>query len=239
MLPSLHIQAINFNFAKISFLLQALERHVDSLDWITLLILGIMVLLVSVKATYPQRFQDFTSLLTTGKFMAFRGKENKAFHAFNILMFGVHLFSVSLFLFVTYKTFFEANPAQPQILFIRIATAYGSFVLLKAGIEKIIGDIFNLDPQIDYYVFQKLSYRNFMALFLLVPGLLFTYAFSPTKILVGSLIILLVLFNILSLFLIFKQNQNLIARHWFYFILYLCALEIAPYIILYKLFTIY
>ncbi|WP_394330131.1 DUF4271 domain-containing protein [Gillisia marina] len=32
-----------------------------------------------------------------------------------------------------------------------------------------------------------------------------------------------------------KKNLRLISRFSFYFILYICALEIAPYVILYKL----
>ncbi|WP_304138277.1 DUF4271 domain-containing protein [Mesonia mobilis] len=48
---------------------------------------------------------------------------------------------------------------------------------------------------------------------------------------------MLVLTNIFSLLLIYRKNQSLITGNWFYFILYLCTLEIAPYFILYKVFT--
>lgn len=219
--------------------MQAIERQVESLDWVSLIFLAAFMVLSLAKSFYPQRFEDFTSLITSNKFMVFRGKEYKAFHPFNILMFLVNIMAVSLFLYLVLKHFWaEENFEEPLIIFIRIATAYTSFVLLKYGIEKIIANIFDLDEKIDHYLFQKLSYRNFGALFLLFPLLLFFYSFPPSAPVLFGLLGLLILTNIISLTNIYKQNQNLISANWFYFILYLCALEIAPYIILYKLFTI-
>ena len=66
--------------------MQATERIYDYQDWITILFLSCFVILVVAKILFPQRFEDFTSLLNSGKFIAFKGKENKAFHAFNILL---------------------------------------------------------------------------------------------------------------------------------------------------------
>lgn len=170
--------------------------------------------------------------------MVFKGKENKAFHPFNILLFIINVISVSLFLFVLYRYFFEPAPKNQIIIFIRILTAYMCFILLKYGIEKIIANIFEFEDRMDYYLFQKLSHRNFISLFLLALTAIFIYTIPPTSFLLYSLIIIVLSTNLISLFTIYKQNQNLIAHNWFYFILYLCTLEIAPYIILYKLITI-
>ena len=217
--------------------MQAIERHVDSLDWITLILLTAILLLVIVKSVYPQRYEEFTSLLTSNKFMVFKGKENNAFHPFNILMFLVNALSVSLFLFILFRFFSTPDSLSPGILFIRIFTAYTCFVLLKFSIEKIFANIFDLDDTIDYYLFQKLSHRNFISLILLIFSVILVYAVTPTNgiLYVGMGFVLLA--NLLSLIVIYRQNQNLILGNWFYFILYLCALEIAPYIILYKLIT--
>jgi hypothetical protein len=168
----------------------------------------------------------------------FRGKKNKAFHPFNILLFFVHLISFSLLFYLVFNFFWEESSLEPGFLFIRIATAYASFILLKFGLEKIVGNVFDLDAQIDSYLYQKISYRNFIGLILLIPSLIFIYTFTPTAFILYSLLGILALTNIFSLLLIYRKNQSLITGNWFYFILYLCALEIAPYIILYKLITI-
>ncbi|MFD1094305.1 DUF4271 domain-containing protein [Salegentibacter chungangensis] len=218
--------------------MQAIERHVETLDWITIIFMVSLALLATVRSLYPQRFEEFASLLNSNKFMVFKGKENKAFHPFNILMFIVNVLAVSTFLYLLYTFFIEAKPPKPLVVFIRILTAYMGFVLVKFGIDKIISNIFEFDAQMDYYLFQKLSHRNFISIGILVAAALLIYSLEPTRILIYGLIITILLANLISLFVIYKQNQNTIVSNWFYFILYLCALEIAPYIILYKLFTI-
>ena len=217
--------------------MQAIERHVVSLDWITLSLIGALLLLAIVKTAYPQRFEDFLSLLSSNKFMMFRGKKNKAFHPFNILLFLVQLISISLLLYLFFNFFWEETALDPLFVFIRIATAYGSFVMLKFGLEKIIANVFGLDDYIDSYLYQKISYRNFIGLILLIPCLIFIYTYSPTAFALYTLLAIVVFINFFSLLLIYRKNQNLFTGNWFYFILYLCALEIAPYIILYKLIT--
>lgn len=217
--------------------MQAIERHVDSLDWITLILLTSVILLVIVKSLYPQRFEEFYSLLTSNKFMVFKGKENKPFHPFNILMFLVNSISVSLFLFLLFRFFYGTDSISTGVLFIRIFTGYTCFVLLKFSIEKIVANIFDLDETMDYYLFQKLSHRNFISLILLIFSVILVYAVTPTSGILYAGVVFVLLANLLSLIVIYRQNQNLILGNWFYFILYLCALEIAPYIILYKLIT--
>ncbi len=217
--------------------MQAIERIHEHRDWITLLFILCFILLALAKISYPQRFEEFISLLNSGKFIAFKGKENKAFHAFNILLLCIQILAVSVFLFITYQYFFESS-LPPIIIFIRILTAYGCLILLKAGVEKIIGNIFELDEKMDYYLFQKISYRNFISLFLLTVSLFLVYSIDPNATLIGIAGVLVIIANAIALFIIYRKNQTLLGANWFYFILYLCALEIAPYIILYKLITI-
>ena len=80
--------------------MQATERFYEYQDWITLLFLACFILLVVAKTQFPQRFEEFSSLLNSGKFIAFKGKENKAFHVFNILLLIIQALSVSIFLFI-------------------------------------------------------------------------------------------------------------------------------------------
>ena len=216
--------------------MQAIERVIEYQDWITVLFLACLALLVVAKQLFPQRFEEFIALLNSGKFIAFKGKENKAFHAFNILLLTLQAVAVSIFLYVVYRFLFETETSG-LVIFIRIFTAYFCLVLIKAGVEKIIGNIFEIDDKIDYYIFQKFSYRNFISLFLLLSALFLIYAFHPTAWILSIIGGSAILANTYAMVIIFRRNQSVLSAHWFYFILYLCALEIAPYIILYKLIT--
>jgi len=217
--------------------MQATDRIYEYQDWITIIFLICFVLLVLAKLLFPQRFEEFISLLNSGKFIAFKGKENKAFHAFNILLLTIQALAISIFLYIAYTYFFETS-SSAIVSFIRILTAYFCLILIKAGIEKIIGNIFDLDEKIDYYLFQKFSYRNFISLFILIASLFLVYSVNPTALIIGIIGITAITANAFGLVIIYRRNQSLFSANWFYFILYLCALEIAPYIILYKLITI-
>ena len=205
-------------------------------DWITLLLLGALVLLVTARYSFSQRFSHFIMLFATDKYLILRGKDPKIFHPFNLLLFTINVISVGLFIFIFYKAIYP-EIERPKILFTRIATAYAAFVLLKFSLEKILANILSIDRKIDHYLFFKLSYRNFMALILLPLCMAFIYVWEPSlRVLYISLGIIL-LMNFVSLLSVFQKNQQYILKHWFYFILYLCALEIGPYFILYKLVT--
>lgn len=218
-------------------LLEAIERYAVSQDWITLLLLLVLVILMVAKYSFPQRFQDFLLLFATDKYLLLKGKQPKIFHPFNILFFVINIISASLFIFLFYTQLTNNTPERPVVVFLRIATAYTTFVLLKFSLEKILANIISLDAKMDYYLFHKLSYRNYMALALLPVSMAFIYTWNPTLTALYICIFIILLLNFIAVVSTYKKNQQFISSHWFYFILYLCALEIGPYFILYKLFT--
>ena len=217
--------------------MEALERHVVNQDWITVLFVVVLGLLVLAKHSFSQRFHHFMMLFATDKYLIIQGKNPNIFHPFNLLFFAVNMISVGIFAFIGYREFSGENIERPAVIFIRIVTAYAAFVLFKFALEKILANILSLDKQVNYYLFYKLSYRNFIAILLLLPTMFFVYWTSPGTGAFRTVLILILLLNFISLLAVYRKNQQLILNHWFYFILYLCALEIGPYFILYKLIT--
>lgn len=217
--------------------MEAIERHAVSQDWITLLLVFTFVLLVIAKYSFTQRFAHFSMLFATDKYLLLKGKDPNLFHPFNILLFVVNAISVALFIYVFFLTFREADPERPKILFLRIITAYTAFVLLKFSLEKILADVVSVYDKMNYYLFHKLSYRNFIALILLPVSMFFIYVWEPSPLVLYVVVGLILIMNLITLLSAFVKNQQYILNNWFYFILYLCALEIGPYYILYKLVT--
>ena len=216
--------------------MEVIERSSISQDWITVLLLGVFLILVVVRKMYPQRFIDFTMLFATNKYLLIRGREPQIMDPFNVLLFVVTVISVTLFIVLFYSTY-AGQVERPQIFFLQIATAYATIILLKFSLEKIIANILSLDNKMDYYMFYKLSYRNFLALILLPVSIFLTYVWKPGLMVFYICAGFLLLLNLITIVGIFRKNQPYILNNWFYFILYLCALEIGPYYILYKLVT--
>ncbi len=218
----------------IKFNVQYIERHTETLDWVTLLLVCCFVLLAFAKYLYPKRFEEFILLPITNKYFLVQGRNDEIQHPFNILLFASQVISVSLFIYLIIKKINPELPKNNPWLFVQICTGYVVFVFIKFSIEKIIGAIFSIDSLINSYLYHKLSYRNLMAILFFVVNLVFFYVMDPSLNLLFIFVSVILLLNGIALFYSYKTNGNVILSNFFYFILYLCALEISPYIILYK-----
>ena len=193
---------------------------------------GCIVVIAILKVIYPKRFEDFIRLPVSNNYFLAKGKSEELRHPFSILLFLIQLISISLF---AYLFFLEKGKAT-VLLFFQILSAVFIFIIVKTSIEKMIGTIFSIKNVIDQYIYEKLTYRNFISLLLIIANLIFYFSVKPD---LNTLLIftgILFLINILFLFYSYKNYRSLIFSNFFYFLLYLCALEISPYLILYKAF---
>ena len=208
------------------------NRIIESLDWVTLIMVGCIVVIAILKVIYPKRFEDFIRLPVSNNYFLAKGKSEELRHPFTVLLFLIQLISISLFVYL----FFLEKGKATVLLFFQILSAVFIFIIVKTSIEKMIGAIFSIKNIIDQYIYEKLSYRNFISLLLIIANLIFYFSVKPD---LNTLLIftgILFLINILILFYSYKKYRSLIFSNFFYFLLYLCALEISPYLILYKAF---
>ncbi|GAA0872499.1 DUF4271 domain-containing protein [Gangjinia marincola] len=213
-----------------------IERTYTSNDWISFVLLFILTVLVIIKLLNREQFLVFVQLPFTGRFSGITPKNSLA-NVFNGLFFLVHVLSMALlvgfFIRLTYQN------QEPQLLsftkYIQIAVAYSVFLLGKYLIEKIVASIFNVEHLIDQYLYYKISFKSYLSFIVIPVCILFTYTFTGSYILIVIGLGIVGLFNLLFLINYFIKNQEVILVNWLYFILYLCALEIGPYVILYKL----
>ncbi len=217
--------------------MQFIERLNPSADLATVLLLGCFVLFAAAKYFYPKRFDEFILLIISNKYFLVHGKNDKIWHPFNVLLFIGQIITVSLFALLLFKVFNTTEFSDNKWLFLQISTGYTVFVLIKFSIEKIIGNVFSMDTLINQYLYQKLSYRNSIAVLLFMGNLFFFYGYPPTAISLLIFVLIVFILNALALFNSYKNWGTIVLGNFSYFILYLCALEISPYIILYKTFV--
>ncbi|AXP80251.1 hypothetical protein CJ739_1160 [Mariniflexile rhizosphaerae] len=208
-------------------------RDIISNDFFTIMLVVGMILIATAKLTSPKRFNDFISVLGNSKYLKIYSRDQKFFDKFDALLFANLIISVSLFCFISYKFFTKTNTISPDTMF-KISFGISVFILIKVFIERLIGSLFEMDAIIDQYLFQKISYKNYLGLVLIPINALLLFSFKPTLTFFYVTVILLFIVILIGLVTSFKAHQSLIKHNFFYFILYLCALEIAPCIILYK-----
>ncbi|WP_333694227.1 DUF4271 domain-containing protein [Flavobacterium sp.] len=211
-------------------------RIIESKDWATVLFVLCLVLVVVTKTFFEARFSEFIRLIATDKYIKIYKDPSHIMSWFTISLFVVQLISFSFFILILLD-FVGLGSKTDGIKFIQIITLLGVFVLSKYLIEKIIATSFNIEDFTEQFNLQKVSYRTLLGLILLPINVLLYYNSFSSEILLYGILAFVLIFNGFTYLLSLKSYQNLLFSKLFYFILYLCALEIAPYFFMYYWFT--
>jgi hypothetical protein len=209
-------------------------REIISNEWFTVLIVLCVGILTFVKARFANRFNDFLWVIGNSKYLKVYSRDQKFIDQFDGFLFLNLIISLSLFFFIWNNTFLEPLTFD-LILFLKLILGIGAIILVKVLLERLVGSLFEIDALIDAYIFQKMNYKNYIGIILLPINILLIYTLQPSKMILYIVIGLLLLVNMMGFLTSFKMHQKLILNNFFYFILYLCALEIGPYLILYWL----
>lgn len=150
---------------------------------------------------------------------------------FHIFFTVFQLLNLSLFLYLVVSIYKPNEVLPTPLLFALILGLVFLFLFVKILIQLGNSTIFNNQSVIAEILFKKISYLNYSSLVMFLANVMLTYVFigSKTVILLGSALILLIL--IIGWVTIIKTHLKFLTNYFFYFILYLCALEIAPIII--------
>ncbi|WP_136480377.1 DUF4271 domain-containing protein [Cognatitamlana onchidii] len=211
-------------------------RDIISNELFTVLLVISLVIIAIAKLVAPKRFDDFILVLGNDRYLKIYSRDQKFFDNFDALLFSNLIISVSVFCFIVYR-FTNDTTRLPINGMFKFAVGIAIFILIKVLLERLIGSLFEIDKLTDLYLFQKITFKNYLGVVLLPINALLLFTLEPTINLIYAIVILLLIVNIIGLLSSLKTNQSLIKNNLFYFILYLCALEIAPYIILYKVFV--
>ena len=102
------------------------------------------------------------------------------------------------------------------------------FVLSKFLIEKIVGTAIDSESVVDQFNLIKTNYRAFLGFLLLQVNIVLYYNAVPIKEVFYVILGVFLLYNVFTYYFLVKTYQKMILGKVFYFILYLCTLEIAP-----------
>ena len=211
-------------------------RIVENKDWATLLFLFSLVLIALSKSLFENRFSEFTKLIVSDKYIKVYKDSGLMMSWFTVFLFIVQIVSFSFFIHLLLNSFGYTIKTD-WISYIQIFTFLTVFILSKYLIEKIIGTAFDIEEFVEQFNLQKVSYRTFIGLFLLPFNCFLFYNDSISHNLMLFFLSTILIINVFTYILSIKKHQNILIGNLFYFILYLCALEIAPYYFMYYWFT--
>ena len=207
-------------------------RITESKDWATVLFVLSFAIIAVTKSVFENRFADFANLIYSNKYIKVYKDSTNLKSTFTLSLFLVQVISLAFFIQITLSYFGHASKTD-WLLYIQIVTLLVFFILSKYLIEKIIATSFNIEEFMEQFNLQKVTYRTYIGLFILPFNIILFYYDSISKNIPLLIIAIILIINMLTYLISIKNYQNLIFSKLFYFILYLCALEIAPYYFMY------
>ncbi|MFV0566926.1 MAG: DUF4271 domain-containing protein [Flavobacteriaceae bacterium] len=210
-------------------------REIPSNELFTIFIMVSIVAVATAKLIAPNRFNDFVYVVTNSKYLKIYAREQKFTDRFEVLLLINLMLSGAIFGLILYQYFFNTNTVPANQAMVLVA-GIGGFVIAKIAVEYFIGNLFEINSLINLYLFQKTSYKMYIGLLLIPINAVLLYSNLPLSVSIWIALALILLINLVGFASTIKSHESLIKANLFYFILYLCALEIAPYVILYKVF---
>ena len=208
-------------------------RNYITHEWFTIFtIIGLFTIVVA-KYLNTLRFNDFLYVIGNSKYLKIYAKDQKFIDQFDSFLFINLSLSLSIFIYFAYNTF--VTPVDFELMsFLKLTFAVSTIIIIKTLLERLIASLFEIDSLIDDYLFQKTTFKNFSGLVFLMANLFLLYTDVRMTIIIISAISIVGLINVIGFLSSFKTHQKSINPNFFYFLLYLCALEISPYILLFK-----
>lgn len=213
------------------------ERITGGKDWATLLFVACFALIAINRNVFGTRFSEFIKLAVSDKYTKIYKDSGNMLSWFTISFFFIQLISFTFLLQFLLSYFNPEIDKTSWVSFIQLFTLIAAFILSKYLIEKIIAASFNIEEFSDLFNLHKVNYRTYIGLLLLPVNIFLFYNNSQHPIVIFVILGLIVGASIISYLVSLRIYQNLILGKLFYFILYLCTLEIAPYYFMYYWFT--
>lgn len=211
--------------------MQALEKIVINTNWISIILVFLFAIIAVLKIIDGDKLKGYVFALFNKGFIQDEVEENTSFFSsFYSLLF---IFSSVVLALVTSLLVAETNKNTSFSLssFFLILGIIWSYFTIKSLLEIGVISLFFIKKEVRFYVVSKFGYLYSISFFLIILFVLFRFGplnFSFFIAATLGLFFLKFVFQVVN-------NKNLVFGKLFYFILYLCAFEIAPLLIMFKL----
>ena len=139
------------------------------------------------------------------------------------------ILNISIFISFFKKEVFDINETALIALYLLF------FIFSQLLTQLIIAWIFNFIKLISFYLKQKMTLANGFLIFIFLINTCISYSQNYLNIFLSISLIFIMAYIIFSFLKVLSKHKKIISENLFYFILYLCTLEIIPLFFFYKL----
>ena len=205
-------------------------------DAFTVIILLLIIIITLIKYNNHKKFNSLLKIFWNSSYLKKYKYEKVTYYPFDYFLQINFVISLGLFVFI-YNVTYNGNRLSFNFLeFLDIIQIIVAFLVLKNLTELVISWFFNIQWLTNLYLNEKINYNSLIGLIILLINVLILYFFNPSINVLFIFIYIILLLKLAAYINSFILHQKTIKKSWFYFILYLCTLEIIPYLLLYNFF---
>lgn len=205
-------------------------------DAFTVIILSLIIIITLIKYNNHKKFNSLLKIFWNSSYLKKYKYEKITYYPFDYFLQINFVISLGLFVFI-YNVTYNGNSLSFNFLeFLDIVQIIVAFLVLKNLTELVISWFFNIQWLTNLYLNEKINYNSLIGLIILLINVLILYFFNPSINVLFIFIYIILLLKLAAYINSFILHQKTIKKSWFYFILYLCTLEIIPYLLLYNFF---
>ena len=200
-------------------------------DGFTIIILLNIIIVTIAKTLNNSKFKQFLLIYLNNSFLKFSSNDNSFLSSFNSLLNVNYIISLSVYIsiLISYNLHGFNNNFEISIFFTTLIFII-AFIYTKYLIEILIGWAFNIRKFVVSFNLQKNSFNKLIGIIMILLNSFAIYSFPNSVIFTNISIFLVISLYLVGLYKVIRLNDNLILSNMFYFILYLCTLEIVPFL---------
>ena len=211
--------------------MQAIEKIVYSNNWITIVLLFLFIAIVLLKLIDAKKLKEsFFAFFNFGFLEDDDVDSVRFFDAFQIVIFFFTITVLSLVVF-KFKIYLLPESTDNFVTYLTVYVGLLFYFLIKKILEYALSLLFFIKNKVQFYFKSKNNYLFNISFLVYIALILCEYANVNQLYLFYFAAFLFGVRFIFSLVI----NKKLIFNQLFYFILYICAFEIAPLFVLFKL----
>lgn len=198
-------------------------------DGFTIIILLNVIIVTIAKTLNNSKFKQFLFIYLNNSFLKFKSNDNSFLSSFNSLLNVNYIISLSVYISILFSNnLYGFNNNFETSIFFTTLVFIVVFIYTKYFIEILIGWAFNISKFVVSFNLQKNSFNKLLGIFIILLNSLAIYSFPNSIIFIKISIFFVISLYVVGLYKVIRLNDNLILSNMFYFILYLCTLEIVP-----------
>lgn len=206
--------------------------------WITILLLGCIVVIAYLRAIYPKRFVEFSRALLDMRFASQMVREEKVLsQRVSVFLTFIFFLTASAFLYILTGYFhIQLFEGDSLLLFAKIGICIFLLFISRWAIVELTGFIFKASHEFSFYGFHIFLFNKALGLALIPVLVCLVYVSAiPKEVFIYTGIFLFILSYVARLI----RGLNIgLARQGFnklYLFFYFCTLEILPAVVLAKI----